>query len=44
MRTELPGPRLRAIIARKERVVCDPLDLHVNAVIDHGIGAGARGT
>jgi 4-aminobutyrate aminotransferase / (S)-3-amino-2-methylpropionate transaminase / 5-aminovalerate transaminase len=37
--TELPGPNSRAIIARKERVVCDPLDLHVNAVIDHGRGA-----
>jgi 4-aminobutyrate aminotransferase/(S)-3-amino-2-methylpropionate transaminase len=39
MTTELPGPRSRAIIARKERVVCDPLDLHVNAVIDRGVGA-----
>jgi 4-aminobutyrate aminotransferase/(S)-3-amino-2-methylpropionate transaminase len=39
MKTELPGPRSRAIIGRKERVVCDPLDLHVNAVIDHGLGA-----
>jgi 4-aminobutyrate aminotransferase/(S)-3-amino-2-methylpropionate transaminase len=39
MVTELPGPRSRAIIARKERVVCDALDLHVNAVIDHGFGA-----
>ncbi len=39
MRTELPGPKSRAIIGRKERVVCDPLDLHVNAVIDHGLGA-----
>ena len=39
MKTELPGPKSRAIIERKERVVCDPLDLHVNAVIDHGFGA-----
>ena len=39
MTTELPGPRARAIIERKERVVCDPLDLHVNTVIDHGAGA-----
>jgi 4-aminobutyrate aminotransferase / (S)-3-amino-2-methylpropionate transaminase / 5-aminovalerate transaminase len=39
MKTELPGPKSRAIIGRKERVVCDPLDLHVNAVIDHGLGA-----
>ena len=39
MKTELPGPRSRAIIERKERVVCDPLDLHVNAIIDRGLGA-----
>lgn len=39
MVTEIPGPRSRAIIARKERVVCDPLELHVNAVIAHGLGA-----
>ena len=39
MKTELPGPRSRAIIARKEAVVCDPLDLHVSAVIDRGFGA-----
>ncbi len=39
MQTELPGPRSRAIIARKERVVADPLDLHVEAVIDRGDGA-----
>lgn len=37
--TELPGPRSRDIIARKERVVCDPLELHVEAVIDHARGA-----
>lgn len=24
---------------RKERVVCDPLDLHVNAVIERGLGS-----
>ena len=29
MVTELPGPSARGIIARKERVVCDPVDLHV---------------
>ncbi len=39
MATELPGPRSKAIIARKEWVVSDPLDLHVNAVIDRGLGA-----
>ena len=37
--TELPGPKSRDIIARKERVVCDPLELHVEAVIDHALGA-----
>lgn len=39
MLTELPGPKSRALIERKERVVCDPIDLHVNAVIDHAEGA-----
>jgi 4-aminobutyrate aminotransferase/(S)-3-amino-2-methylpropionate transaminase len=39
MTTELPGPNARAIIERKERVVCDPLDLHVRTVIDYGTGA-----
>jgi 4-aminobutyrate aminotransferase/(S)-3-amino-2-methylpropionate transaminase len=39
MLTELPGPRSREILARKERVVCDPVDLHVDSVIDHGLGA-----
>ncbi|MGQ0669932.1 MAG: 4-aminobutyrate--2-oxoglutarate transaminase [Actinomycetota bacterium] len=37
--TEIPGPRSREVIARKERVVADPLYLHVNAVIDHALGA-----
>lgn len=37
--TEIPGPRSAEILARKQRVVADPLDLHVNAVIDHGEGA-----
>ena len=39
MRTELPGPKSKAIIARKEQVVCDPVDLHVNAIIESGMGA-----
>src|SRR5919204_1857774 len=39
MVTDIPGPRSADIIARKERVVCDPLDLHVPAVIDRGEGA-----
>src|SRR5256885_3274708 len=37
--TELPGPRSSAILARKSKVVADPLDIHVPAVIDHGLGA-----
>jgi 4-aminobutyrate aminotransferase/(S)-3-amino-2-methylpropionate transaminase len=39
MVTEIPGPRSAAILERKARVVCDPVDLHVPAVIDHGLGA-----
>lgn len=39
MVTDLPGPRSHSIIARKEQVVCDPLSLHVPAVIDHASGA-----
>ncbi len=37
--TEIPGPRSAAVLARKSRVVCDPLDIHVPAVIDRGEGA-----
>jgi 4-aminobutyrate aminotransferase/(S)-3-amino-2-methylpropionate transaminase len=37
--TDLPGPRSAAVLARKAKVVCDPLDIHVPAVIDHGRGA-----
>lgn len=37
--TNIPGPRSREILARKQRVVCDPLEVHVPAVIDHGRGA-----
>ncbi len=37
--TELPGPLSRGLIARKQRVVGDPIALHVEAVIDHGLGA-----
>jgi 4-aminobutyrate aminotransferase / (S)-3-amino-2-methylpropionate transaminase / 5-aminovalerate transaminase len=39
LKTDLPGPKAREIIARKERVVADPLDLHVETVIDRGDGA-----
>jgi 4-aminobutyrate aminotransferase/(S)-3-amino-2-methylpropionate transaminase len=39
MKTELPGPRSREILARKARVVSDPIDVHVNSVIRTGEGA-----
>ena len=35
----IPGPKSKEILSRKERVVCDPLDIHVPAVIDHARGA-----
>ena len=37
--TEVPGPKSRAIVERKARVVADAVDLHVPVVIDHGMGA-----
>jgi 4-aminobutyrate aminotransferase/(S)-3-amino-2-methylpropionate transaminase len=37
--TDLPGPRSAEILERKSRFVCDPLDIHVPAVIDRGLGA-----
>jgi 4-aminobutyrate aminotransferase/(S)-3-amino-2-methylpropionate transaminase len=37
--TPIPGPKSAALLERKARVVCDPLDLHVPAVIDRGTGA-----
>ncbi|CAN5180175.1 4-aminobutyrate--2-oxoglutarate transaminase [soil metagenome] len=37
--TDIPGPRSAAVLERKSRVVCDALDIHVPAVIDHGSGA-----
>ncbi|HEY1331569.1 MAG TPA: aspartate aminotransferase family protein [Actinomycetota bacterium] len=37
--TDIPGPRSAAILERKSNVVCNPLDIHVPAVIDHGFGA-----
>jgi 4-aminobutyrate aminotransferase/(S)-3-amino-2-methylpropionate transaminase len=37
--TEIPGPRSREVIARKERVVADALSLHARTIIDHGGGA-----
>ncbi|MEX0754401.1 MAG: aspartate aminotransferase family protein [Actinomycetota bacterium] len=37
--TGFPGPRSAELIARKQRVVCEPLDLHVETIIDRGAGA-----
>jgi 4-aminobutyrate aminotransferase / (S)-3-amino-2-methylpropionate transaminase / 5-aminovalerate transaminase len=39
IRTEIPGPRSREIIDRKERVVADPLSLTFPIVIERGEGA-----
>src|SRR5438552_18581092 len=39
MVTQIPGPRSAASLRRKARVGADPLDIHVPAVIDHGLGA-----
>jgi 4-aminobutyrate aminotransferase/(S)-3-amino-2-methylpropionate transaminase len=39
IRTEIPGPRSREIVARKERVVADPLSLTWPIVIERGDGA-----
>ena len=39
MVTDLPGPRSREVISRKEQAVADPFELHVNAVIERGSGA-----
>jgi 4-aminobutyrate aminotransferase/(S)-3-amino-2-methylpropionate transaminase len=39
LRTEIPGPRSREIIERKERVVADPLGVYLPIVIADGRGA-----
>jgi 4-aminobutyrate aminotransferase / (S)-3-amino-2-methylpropionate transaminase / 5-aminovalerate transaminase len=39
IRTEIPGPRSREIVERKERVVADPLSLTWPIVIERGDGA-----
>jgi 4-aminobutyrate aminotransferase/(S)-3-amino-2-methylpropionate transaminase len=39
LRTEIPGPRTREILERKERVVADPLSIYLPIVIDEGRGA-----
>lgn len=37
--TEIPGPKSRAVIERKEKAVADALTLHAPTVIDRGEGA-----
>jgi 4-aminobutyrate aminotransferase/(S)-3-amino-2-methylpropionate transaminase len=39
LRTDIPGPRSREILERKERVVADPLSIHIPVVIERGQGA-----
>ncbi|HEX2292752.1 MAG TPA: aspartate aminotransferase family protein, partial [Gaiellaceae bacterium] len=39
LRTEIPGPRSRAILERKERVIADPLSIYIPVVIERGQGA-----
>ena len=39
IRTDIPGPRSREIIERKERVIADPLSLTFPVVIERGEGA-----
>jgi len=39
LRTEIPGPRSRAVLERKERVVAKPLSIALPVVIQEGRGA-----
>jgi 4-aminobutyrate aminotransferase / (S)-3-amino-2-methylpropionate transaminase / 5-aminovalerate transaminase len=39
LRTEIPGPRSREILARKQRVIADPLSIFLPVVIQQGRGA-----
>jgi 4-aminobutyrate aminotransferase/(S)-3-amino-2-methylpropionate transaminase len=39
IRTEIPGPRSRAILERKAHVVADPLSIHLPIVVDEARGA-----
>jgi 4-aminobutyrate aminotransferase / (S)-3-amino-2-methylpropionate transaminase / 5-aminovalerate transaminase len=39
LQTEIPGPRSRAILERKERVVADPLSIYLPIVAAEGRGA-----
>ena len=38
LRTEIPGPKSRAIVARKERVIADAKSLLTPIVLDHAHG------
>ena len=39
LRTEIPGPRTKAILDRKDRVVADPLSIYLPVVIAEGRGS-----
>ena len=39
LRTEIPGPKSKAILERKERVVADPLSIFLPVVVDQAQGA-----
>jgi 4-aminobutyrate aminotransferase/(S)-3-amino-2-methylpropionate transaminase len=39
LQTEIPGPRSREVLARKERVVADPLSVYLPIVAESGRGA-----
>jgi 4-aminobutyrate aminotransferase / (S)-3-amino-2-methylpropionate transaminase / 5-aminovalerate transaminase len=39
LRTEIPGPKSKAILDRKERVIADPLSIYAPVVISEGRGA-----
>ena len=39
LQTEIPGPRSREILARKERVVADPLSVYLPIVVAEGRGS-----
>src|SRR3954451_24359205 len=39
LKTEIPGPKSKSILERKERVIADPLSIYVPVVIAEGRGA-----
>src|SRR5438552_7121440 len=39
VRTEIPGPRSREILERKERVIADPLSVYLPIVVEEASGA-----